>query len=273
MSDFDAPLPIGELVEPLIELAREAGARIMDTYATSFSVEYKSDHTPVTAADLAAHNIIEAGLLALAPDLPVLSEEGTAVTYEERASWTTYWLVDPLDGTREFMRRNGEFSVNIALIHRQRSVLGVVHRPINGVSYHATAGQPAYRRSPDDGDSEIHVRAECRQPPVVAVSRARPNHSLEHFLQHLGPHVCLTMGSSLKSCLVATGEADIYPCFGPTSEWDTAAAQCIVEQAGGRLTDLNLQPLRYNTRESLRNPKFLVYGDRREHWTRFLQTD
>lgn len=265
-----APAP-HELLESLIDLARDAGRRILDIYRTDFSIAQKPDHTPVTAADLAAHEAIVAGLGILTPDLPILSEEAADISYAERMTWDRYWLVDPLDGTREFIRRNGEFSVNIALIHDHQPILGVIYVPVNDVSYFAYTGRPAMRQAAAGLPRPIRVRSRLHQPPTVAVSRSRRSTRLERFLKHLGPHETYAMGSSLKSCLVAEGLADIYPCFGPTSEWDTAAAQCIVEQAGGQITDLQRRPLRYNTRDSLLNPEFLAFGDISENWSKFVE--
>lgn len=258
-------------VDPLRGLARDAARRILEIYSEPFAVEHKPDNTPVTAADLAAHRALVAGLDIIARGIPVLSEEAADIPYAERAGWRTYWLVDPLDGTREFVRRNGEFSVNIALIHEHRPVLGLVHMPVSDATYFACDGEPAYRQDGDQVPVPIHVRRPHHRPPMVAVSRSRRTQRLQRFLNLLGPHETFSMGSSLKSCLVAEGRVDIYPCFGPTSEWDTAAAQCIVERAGGHLTDLQLRPLRYNTRESLLNPEFVTFGDPGGHWDRFIE--
>lgn len=260
-----------ELLEPVIALTRDAGERILAIYDTPFAVEHKADQTPVTEADWAAHNAIAAGLELIAPQWPLLSEEAADISYEERQSWPTYWLVDPLDGTREFIRRSGHFSVNIALIHDHRPVLGVVYVPINGATYFACDSQPAFKQDAGHLPRPIQARSHVQRPPVVAISRLRHGSRLHRFLNHLGPHETYAMGSSLKSCLVAEGVADLYPCLGPTSEWDTAAAQCIVEQAGGLITDTDMQPLRYNTKDSLLNPEFFAFGDRAEDWSRFLE--
>jgi 3'(2'), 5'-bisphosphate nucleotidase len=270
VTDNTLDAQLAAVLEPVIDLTRDAGRRILEIYETDFEVAHKADHTPVTAADWAAHNAIAAGLDVLAPQWPVLSEEAPDIAFEERRAWHTYWLVDPLDGTREFVRRSGQFSVNIALVHDQRPVLGVVHMPISGATYFARAGQPAFKQDAGHLPRPIRARTRLHQPPVVAISRLRHGSRLERFLNHLGPHETYSMGSSLKSCLVAEGTADLYPCLGPTSEWDTAAAQCIVEQAGGLITDTNMQPLRYNTKDSLLNPEFFAFGDRSEDWSKFL---
>ncbi|WP_297527159.1 3'(2'),5'-bisphosphate nucleotidase CysQ [Thiohalobacter sp.] len=258
------------LLDEVRALAAEAGCRILEIYETDFDVEHKDDESPLTAADMAAHRAITGGLARLTPDVPVLSEESASVPYEERARWDWYWLVDPLDGTREFVKRNGEFTVNIALIHRGEPVLGVVHVPVLGVTYYACRGGGAFRQTGDAPAEAIHVRKLQPGPLVVAGSRSHRGDSLNRFLEKVGEHEIISMGSALKICLVAEGRADIYPRLGPTSEWDTAAAQCVVEEAGGRLTDTDMNTLRYNTKDSLLNPHFLVFGDDSRNWSEYL---
>jgi len=259
-----------QLLTPVIDLARDAGRRIIEIYETDFAVEHKDDKSPLTAADMAAHNAITAGLQVLTPGIPVLSEESADIPYEERARWSTYWLIDPLDGTREFVKRNGEFTVNIALIHEQEPVLGVVLVPVSGLCYFGCRGKGAFRQMPDEAPQSIHVRALGAGPVIVAGSRSHRGDSLNAFLGNLGDHEIISMGSALKSCLVAEGRADIYPRLGPTSEWDTAAAHCVVEEAGGQVTDMQMQPLRYNTKPSLLNPHFFVFGDASRNWSKYL---
>ncbi|TCK19396.1 3'(2'),5'-bisphosphate nucleotidase [Thiogranum longum] len=252
------------------QLAKQAGEKILEVYGTEFTVQDKDDKSPLTAADMASHNTIVAGLKALTPDIPVLSEEDAKIPYEKRSSWKTYWLIDPLDGTREFVKRNGEFTVNIALIHEGEPVLGVVYVPVTGVTYAACEGRGAIKESPEDGEREIHVRKLSGGPVAVVGSRSHQGDSLKAFLEKLGEHEIVSMGSSLKICLVAEGAADVYPRLGLTSEWDTAAAHCVVVQAGGKLTDLDMQPLRYNTKDSLLNPFFFVFGDDSRDWSSYL---
>jgi 3'(2'), 5'-bisphosphate nucleotidase len=206
----------------------------------------------------------------MTPDIPVLSEESASLPYSERSSWNRYWLVDPLDGTREFVKRNGEFTVNIALIEDGVPVLGVVHVPVTGVSYMACRGRGAMKQESGKTPVAIQARALGDGPVMVVGSRSHRGDSLIRFLDKLGDHEMVGMGSSLKLCLVAEGAADIYPRLGPTSEWDTAAAQCVVEQAGGYVTDTDMQPLRYNTKDSLLNPFFLVFGDDSRDWSQYL---
>jgi 3'(2'), 5'-bisphosphate nucleotidase len=261
-------LPIA--LDELLQLARQAGEAILDIYDTEFDVERKEDNSPLTAADKAAHQIIISSLEELTPDIPMLSEESSKIPYEIRSQWQRYWLIDPLDGTREFIKRNGEFTVNIALIEGHTPSLGVVHAPVIRTTYYGVQGEGAWKQQDDQAARPIHVADSCRRPVQVAGSRSHAGDSLLRFLENLGDHQLLSMGSSLKLCLVADGEADIYPRLGPTSEWDTAAAQAVVEAAGGRVTTLDMQPLRYNTKESLLNPHFLVFGDQAVNWSDYL---
>ena len=259
------------LLDPIVELARQAGEAILTVYnSDEFSVEEKDDKSPLTAADLASHHAIVHGLTTLTADIPILSEESAKLPYEERSSWQRYWLVDPLDGTREFIKRNGEFTVNIALIDDGVPVLSVVYVPVTGVTYMACQGQGAFKQEAGGAREAISVRKLGDGPVMVVGSRSHRGESLNNFLDKLGEHDMVGMGSSLKLCLVAEGAADIYPRLGPTSEWDTAAAQCVVEQAGGFVTDTAMKPLRYNTKDSLLNPFFLVFGDDSRDWSSYL---
>ena len=258
------------LLPEVCRLGRLAGAAIMAIYSTEFEVEHKADASPLTAADMAAHHTLVDGLGQLQPRWPVLSEESAQIPFEERRTWHRYWLIDPLDGTREFVKRNGEFTVNIALIDAGRPVLGLVYVPVTRVCYYATVGQGAFKRQGDGPVEAIRCRPLGPGPITVAGSRSHPGAGLEVFLERIGPHRIERIGSSLKSCLVAEGRADLYPRLGPTSEWDTAAAQCIVEAAGGRVTDTRMRPLRYNTKASLLNPHFFVSGDPERDWSRYL---
>jgi 3'(2'), 5'-bisphosphate nucleotidase len=251
-------------------IARVAAAKILEIYHSGdFGIEAKADHSPLTLADKAAHEIIVRALNTLTPDWPILSEESALLPFEQRAQWTRYWLVDPLDGTREFIQRNGEFTVNIALIEDHCPVLGVVFVPVSGVCYAAAQGVGAFKYSPNAPTQTLRVRPSQPDHSTLVGSRSHSNTRTENFLTCLRQHtrISLTgMGSSLKLCLVAEAAADLYPRLGPTSEWDTAAAQCVVEQAGGQVTDLHLQPLRYNTKDTLRNPYFLVFGTFQPAW-------
>ncbi|EDN69136.1 Inositol monophosphatase [Beggiatoa sp. PS] len=257
-----------ELQDAVNQIVQTAGERILEVYATDFEVEQKSDQSPLTIADMAAHNAIISGLKKITPDLPVLSEESAKIPYQERAKWQRYWLVDPLDGTREFVKRNGEFTVNIALIDNHKPILGAVYVPVTGVNYFARLGGGAFKSLSDHSPDAISVRACPKDSIIVAGSRSHASASLQTFIDGLEVEnmELVSIGSSLKMCLVAEGKADVYPRFGLTSEWDTAAAQCVVEQAGGYLMDTQLKPLLYNTKDSLLNPYFLVFADANKDW-------
>lgn len=255
-----------KLMDAGCEIARRAGDRILEIYGTDFDVISKQDDSPLTAADLAAHRCIKDGLAQLEPALPLLSEESRELPWAQRSAWDTYWLVDPLDGTKEFVKRNGEFTVNIALIRAHEPVLGIVHVPVTGITYCGARGLGAFRL-PGDGKREaISVTAPAKSPLRVVGSRSHPSPGLAAFLEKLGPHEVLPMGSSLKFCLVAEGRADVYPRLGLTSEWDTAAAQAIVECAGGRVVTADGKALAYNCKEDILNPHFLVIGDSGKDW-------
>jgi 3'(2'), 5'-bisphosphate nucleotidase len=259
-------------LDPVRALAAEAGERILEIYATAFTVTAKDDHSPLTAADLASHRTIVAGLRKLTPEIPVLSEESAAIPFAERAQWRRYWLVDPLDGTKEFVKRNGEFTVNIAFIDDHEPVLGVVRVPVTGLCYFAARGYGAFREEPGQSPQPIAVKPlQPGEPVQVVGSKSHGGPGLQKFVAALGPHQLVTIGSSLKLCQVAEGIADVYPRMGLTSEWDTAAAQAIVEVAGGWVVSAETgQPLRYNTRDSLLNPYFIVYGDASRDWLSYV---
>lgn len=269
---MSAPLPaldapnLPRLAEAASALARQAGHAIMDVYAHAFEVQHKDDRSPLTEADLAAHRILVAGLALLTPEWPVLSEESAVTPWPERAGWSRYWLVDPLDGTREFIKRNGEFTVNIALIDRHEPVIGIVHAPASGVSWLAWHGGGSWREDASGAQEMIHVRRPANAPLTVAASRSHLDPRTAALLDRLGPSERIGLGSSLKFCRIAEGTVDLYPRFGPTSEWDTAAGQCVVEQAGGGVFRLDGTPLRYNTKDALLNPDFIALGDARLHW-------
>ena len=261
---------IAELVEPAVALAKEAGDAILEVYATDFDVQAKDDESPLTQADMASHRVIDKGLKALTPDIPIISEESGLPPFEERREWRTYWLIDPLDGTKEFVNRNGEFTVNIALIDGNRPVLGVVHVPVSGKTYTGCDGVGAGVRESDGSSRSIVVAPKSAAPIRVVGSRSHRGASLDAFLETLGEVEMLPMGSSLKFCVVAEGGADIYPRLGLTSEWDTAAAQAVVEQAGGAVLELDGKPLAYNAKEDILNPHFLVRGPEDHDWLELL---
>ena len=234
----------------------------MRVYESGFAVQRKEDDSPLTLADLESQQVIIEGLTRLNPGIPILSEESAQAPWNERRSWRELWVVDPLDGTREFVKRNGEFTVNIALVREHEPVLGVVSAPARGLVYWGASGLGAFSQPP--GSDPIPMRVSAPHNPLRVVgSRSHASAATAGYLARLGPHVMKGIGSSLKFCLIAEGEADLYPRFGPTSEWDTAAGQAILEAAGGRVTRLDGHRLRYNCRESLINGDFLAYSDAR----------
>jgi 3'(2'), 5'-bisphosphate nucleotidase len=251
-------------------IARAAGQRILEVYERAFTIAHKDDRSPLTEADCLAHGVIAESLARLAPGVPLLSEESDEADYAARAAWQRFWLVDPLDGTKEFIHRNGEFTVNIALIENRRAVLGVVYVPVLRTMYFACAGRGAFKQEGDAAARPIRGRRyDGGNKPVVVASRSHPGEHLAAFLASLGPHDTVSLGSSLKFCLVAEGAADVYPRLGPTMEWDTAAAQCVVEAAGGSVTDPARRPLTYN-KADLHNPWFIVSGPGGYDWHRHL---
>lgn len=254
------------LIDDIIAISRRAGAAINRIYRQDFEVVQKEDASPLTQADLASHCLLRDALLALTPDIPFLSEESAALDYASRADWSEYWLVDPLDGTKEFIKRNGEFTVNIALVRDHEPVMGVVHVPVSGITYWGMTGAGAMRVDRNGHAQAISVRRPCPEPAVVVGSRSHANPRLEQHLAALGSYELVSMGSSLKFCLVAEGKADFYPRLGPTSEWDTAAAHAVVTAAGGQVVTLDGQALRYNCKASLLNPEFLVIADPGRNW-------
>lgn len=249
-----------ELRDAVIAIARAAATDILAVYEGAFAVQHKDDHSPLTAADLAAHRRIVAGLQALTPEIPVLSEESNAIDIAQRRSWSRFWLVDPLDGTREFIKHNGEFTVNIALIEDGIAIFGVIQQPVTGGLWHGTRGEGAFRRA-GDADAMIRVRKPATSPLRIAASRSHRDPRTQALLDALVGSEASACGSSLKFCRIAEGELDLYPRFGPTSEWDTAAGQAILEAAGGAVLDPRGRPFRYNQRDTLLNGDFIAFGD------------
>lgn len=245
------------MLDKICQLARVAGAAIMQVYDGKLPLDAvnKSDDSPVTAADIAAHGIIVKGLQELTPDIPVLSEEDPQ-DWATRQNWQRYWLVDPLDGTKEFLKRNGEFTVNIALIEKGHAVLGVVYAPVLNVLYSAAEGK-AWK---EENGVRLPIQTQDTRPPLVVVSRSHADgdEELQEYLQLLGEHQTTSVGSSLKFCLVADGQAQLYPRFGPTNIWDTAAGHAVAVAAGAQVHDWEGRVLDYTPRESFLNPGFRV---------------
>lgn len=249
----------------VIAIARRAADAILAVYdSASFeedaAVRHKDDHSPLTEADLAAHRCIVACLRSLTPGIPVLSEESRDADIAERRAWRRLWVVDPLDGTREFVKRNGEFTINIALVEDGVATFGVIQQPVTGALWHGAPGRGAFRRE-GDADRPIHACIPAASPLRVAASRSHRDGRTQALLDALPAHETLACGSSLKFCRIAEGEIDLYPRFGPTSEWDTAAGQAILEAAGGAVLDPRGRPFRYNQRAGLLNGDFIALGD------------
>ena len=258
-----------QILGKVSELAIAAGDAIMAVYNSGeLGVEYKEDDSPLTLADQHSHDVLETGLAEL--DLgPILSEEGADIAWSERKTWSQYWLIDPLDGTKEFVKRNGEFTVNVALIREGKPVLGVVYAPAIGVLYYGALGLGAFKK--EAGREGISIQP--RPVPldgeewIIAGSRSHQSEDFKEFVQNFQKCDLVSMGSSLKLCLVAEGKADLYPRLGLTSEWDTAAAQAVVEAAGGSVLNWETkEPLQYNTKESLLNPFFIVCSEPSSTW-------
>ena len=249
-----------KLLPQIVDISIEAGKRIVEVYKTDFEVKYKEDESPVTKADMLSHEYIIGSLEKLNLALPILSEESNHIPFSERRTWESYWLIDPLDGTREFINRRDDFTVNIALIHKQKSVLGVVHIPMTQESYVATAAGGAYKYSADGSIQKLQARQETAAEVIVAVSYSHTGEKTKEFLARIGPHSLKRRGSMVKCCMIAAGEADIYPRLGNTCEWDTAAGQCMLEEAGGYLVDWQGNSFRYNTKDSIINPPFIAYA-------------
>lgn len=254
-----------QLAKEVVKIARQAGAAILEIYhnEADFGIEQKADNSPLTLADKAANKIICQGLEALAIQYPIVSEENKAIPFEVRKQYTRSWLVDPLDGTKEFIKRNGEFTVNIALIENQHPVLGVVYAPELDEMYWAVKGQGAFIvENGKDQKLAANSFALTDSGLRVVCSRSHLNEQTQNFVDQLLVPELVATGSSLKFLIMAKGQADVYPRLGPTMEWDTGAAQIILEEAGGSVIDEETkQPLRYN-KENLLNPYFIAYGDR-----------
>jgi 3'(2'), 5'-bisphosphate nucleotidase len=253
------------MVSAVCGVAQEAGRATLAFHGGAVPFERKADDSPLTAADRAAHAHIVGALRRLTPHLPILSEESSEQEAAGRRAWSTFWLVDPLDGTKEFIKGSGEFTVNIALISGTAPVLGVVHVPVTGVTYWGRQAGGAFKAVPGQAPVALRTRPAVPGQLTVVASKDHAGPQVEALLRRLGTVRTANLGSSLKFCLIAEGQADFYPRFLPTSEWDTAAAQCVLEAAGGQVTDLKGQRLIYN-KEQILNPSFLAFGDPGYGW-------
>jgi 3'(2'), 5'-bisphosphate nucleotidase len=259
-----------DLIAKVLEVAAAAGRAAMAFYGSSH-VTQKADSSPLTLADTAAHEAIVSGLRALWPEIPILSEESPEPDSAARARWRRLWMVDPIDGTKEFIKQSEQFTVNIALIEDGEPVLGVIHAPVSGVSYAARkGGAAALVHRPGGAPQPIRTRRADPARIVIAASRDHAGPEVQNLLARFDGATTIAMGSALKFCLVAEGRADVYPRLLPTMEWDTAAGQCILEAAGGGVVDLERRRLAYNKREGLRNPGFVAFGDGTRNWPSLL---
>lgn len=271
-----------DLINAVSHIATLAGREIMAVYRNpgSIAVSSKVDDSPLTEADTRANTLICSQLQLLTPGIPILSEEGTLVPFAQRQQWQEYWLIDPLDGTREFIERNGEFTVNIALVREGSPVLGVVHAPATGTTWFGVIGLGAWKRGENEALEHIKTRAfeqELAQCTLkVVTSRRHNSDAVDTMLEYLSSRFAAVqmqgIGSSLKFCLLAEGKADFYPRLAPTSEWDTAAAQAVLEAAGGQVLRTDFTALRYNCKDDILNPHFIAVGDARLNWQRLVET-
>ena len=249
------------MFKDILALARQAGVKILEFYDEPIQVHAKSDQSPLTLADLAAHHVIVNDLEDISPDIPVISEEGGIPAYEIRKEWSKFWLVDPLDGTKEFINKNGEFTVNIALIEAGKPVFGVVYVPVTGVCYYGAKGEGSFKSDKEGSEQRIFSeKPDLSKPVTIVSSRSHGNDRMDEILRIEGiePGRKMIAGSSLKFCLVAEGIADIYPRFGPTMEWDTAAGDAVFRYSGRKAE--RPSALKYN-KESLLNGEFMVGRD------------
>tara|TARA_B100000686_G_scaffold182432_1_gene189438 strand:- start:112 stop:957 length:846 start_codon:yes stop_codon:yes gene_type:complete len=262
----------------LLRIAAAAGKEIISVYESTddIEVEVKADNSPLTEADKRAHQLIEAELEKLFPSIPILSEESKTVLTERRMGWSRFWIVDPLDGTKEFINRNGEFTVNIALIKNGTPELGIVHVPLTGINYVGKLGAGAWKVGTAGEFEKIAPSKFNKGERNIRAVASRSHRGklidklIETIESKLGRVDMVNMGSSLKICLLAEGEADIYPRLAPTSEWDTAAAHAVLKAAGGEIYDTSFEILRYNQKETLLNPYFIAVADTHFNWSSVL---
>jgi len=255
-------MPLSIDIEKIIEISKEAGRATLQIYETDFKVDYKEDESPLTAADEASNDVIVKALSELYPDIPIISEEIKNLEYDERKEWNLCWVVDPLDGTKEFLKRNGEFTINIALVENGKAILGVIYVPVKDVTYYNEVNGKAFKQEGAEAPYEINVKSATGDSISLVGSRSHLNEDTEKFIEEKKKEFAnvdfVAAGSSLKFCLVAEGTAHVYPRFAPTMEWDTAAGQAIAVAAGAKvLRHPEMTPLTYN-KENLLNPYFLV---------------
>ena len=251
-----------QLISSTVEIAKLAGEGITEIYNSDFDYQLKKDLSPITAADNLSHIIITKRLKILTPEIPVLSEENCDIPYKIRANWTKYWLVDPLDGTKEFIKRNGEFTVNIALIENNTPIFGVIHLPVTSETYWGSQVNGSFYSNENNDVERIRVSENNHNPIRLVASRSHPSDMLDSLLEKKVDYEITEIGSSIKFCLIASGQADCYPRFGPTSEWDTAAGEAIARFAGGQIVTTNGNSIKYNLKGNYLNPNFIVSNDK-----------
>lgn len=263
-------MDLSRLLDEVRRAAVEAGAAIMEVYnrGKGTEAEYKDDNSPLTEADMAANRILVARLQELTPAVPIMAEESDLPPWSKRKHWRECWVVDPLDGTREFLKRNDEFTVNVGLVRDHKPILGVVYAPALQRWYYAARHEGAWRQDGKKTPSRLKVQPpESGHPLTVVGSRSHNTPEFDAFVDKLGASETVAMGSSLKLCLVADGTADLYPRLGPTSEWDTCAAHAVVDEAGGQVLNFETgEALTYNARESIINPSFIVCAESDAGW-------
>ena len=256
-------MPLNEqLIISTIEIAKEAGEAISQIYKSDFDYQIKRDLSPITAADRLSHKIITERLKILTPEIPILSEENCNIPFKVRSQWADYWLIDPLDGTKEFINNNGEFTVNIALIENNTPILGIIHIPISHETYWGSKNKGSFYLNANDDAVNISVSNNHQNPIRIVASRSHPSEMLNYVLEKIINYEIIKIGSSIKFCHIASGQADCYPRFGPTSEWDTAAGEAIVRYAGGHMVTLNGNLMQYNAKKDYLNPNFIVSSDK-----------
>ena len=251
-----------QLILSVIEIAKEAGEAISQIYNSDFDHQIKKDSSPITAADRLSHKIITERLKILTPEIPIVSEENCDIPFKVRAQWADYWLVDPLDGTKEFINNNGEFTVNIALISNNTPILGIIHIPITHETYWGSKNKGSFYLNENDAVVSISVSNNHQNPIRIVASRSHPSEMLNDLLEKIIDYEIIKIGSSIKFCHIASGQADCYPRFGPTSEWDTAAGEAIVRYAGGHMVTVNGNLMNYNAKKNYLNPDFIVSSDK-----------
>jgi 3'(2'), 5'-bisphosphate nucleotidase len=250
-----------KLIYKLIAIAKEAGEAILEVYNSDFDYQMKEDSSPLTKADTISHNIISKKLKELTPEIPILSEEDSDIPFEIRSKWIKYWLIDPLDGTKEFIKKNGEFTVNIALIENCRPILGVIFMPVSSETFWGSKGNGSFYIK-NNKIVQMNVTKDKNNDFLkIATSRSHPSNDLDNFLKRFSRYEIIKAGSSIKFCLVALGKADIYPRLSPTCEWDIAAGHAIAENAGATLINIDGSEVLYNRKESYLNNSFFVFND------------